>query len=507
MAQLKLSKNGKIVLGVLFIGALFALKVFFGDKIFPSKSISGSDLSESEKSEVIKVGVVTWGGYAGGEYFNEGFKASKESRFYKDYGILVEFKLIDDFNASREAFKTGEVDLLWQTADAFPTEVNGLKEFSPKIVFQSDWSRGGDAIVVRKGISQSNDLRGKKIAVAPMTPSHTFLLSLLESSGLSVSDIQIVQVANAMDAADLFKKQQVDAAVVWSPDDQACIEAVEGSKILLNTKTAGNIIADIFLAKEEFINSHRKELTSLVEGWLKGAAEINGSEEAKRKAAKILAEGLNQPEDFCYGAINNARLCTWGDNANFFNLSGKYDGVTGEDLYSNMTIAYTKASFVTGTVPAWRQISDASIVKAITNLNGPGDAPELQSSFTKKAEDTKTEAISSKKVTISFSTGSSILDDNAQYIIDKEFVAVAKGFSGAKIRIEGNTDNTGNPVSNQTLSEKRAQSVADYLIRVHKFDPNRITVVGNGQNKPVADNSSEEGRSKNRRTDFELIPQ
>jgi NitT/TauT family transport system substrate-binding protein len=65
----------------------------------------------------------------------------------------------------------------------------------------------------------------------------------------------------------------------------------------------------------------------------------------------------------------------------------------------------------------------------------------------------------------------------------------------------------GNPSSNKSLSEKRAQAVADYLIRNHGFDPNRITVIGNGQDKPVAENTTEEGRKKNRRTDFELIPQ
>jgi NitT/TauT family transport system substrate-binding protein len=49
--------------------------------------------------------------------------------------------------------------------------------------------------------------------------------------------------------------------------------------------------------------------------------------------------------------------------------------------------------------------------------------------------------------------------------------------------------------------------VADYLITQHGFDPNRFVVIGNGQDKPIEDNTSEEGRAKNRRTDFELIPQ
>ena len=84
--------------------------------------VSGDD------DDVIKIGVVTWGGYAGGQYFNEGFEASRNSRFYKDYGLKVEFKVLDDFEASRNAFRADEVNLLWATIDAFPTEVNGLSD-------------------------------------------------------------------------------------------------------------------------------------------------------------------------------------------------------------------------------------------------------------------------------------------------------------------------------------------------------------------------------------------
>ena len=63
--------------------------------------------------DIIKVGVVTWAGYAAGQYFNEGFEPSKQSRFYKDYGFALEFKVLDDFVASREAWKSNDVDPNW----------------------------------------------------------------------------------------------------------------------------------------------------------------------------------------------------------------------------------------------------------------------------------------------------------------------------------------------------------------------------------------------------------
>ncbi|MBK7609507.1 MAG: hypothetical protein IPI18_21080 [Saprospiraceae bacterium] len=139
---------------------------------------SGSSNSTGAFKDAIKVGVVTWGGYAGGQYFNEGFKANSRSRFVQEYGFPVDFKILDDVPVSREAWKNDEVNLLWCTIDALPTEIGGLADFDPVVVFQSDWSRGGDAIVARRGINTVNDLKGKKVAVAEMTPSILFIVDV-----------------------------------------------------------------------------------------------------------------------------------------------------------------------------------------------------------------------------------------------------------------------------------------------------------------------------------------
>ena len=457
--------------------------------------------------QTIRIGVVNWGGYAGGQYFNEGFAASKESRFYKEYGITVEFKLLDDLNDCRNAWKSDNIDLMWATVDAFTTEIKGLEEFEPQIIFQSDWSRGGDAVVVNRTIKNVADLKGKKVAFAEMTPSHTFLLWLLEAGNLLYSDIQPIKVANAIDAADLFKKGQVDAAVVWSPDDADCVAKVNGSKVLQSTKEASFIIADVFVAKKKYVDQHKEALKGLVEGWLKGAAEINSSPQAKQKAAKILALGLQQPEDFCLQAINNARLCTWGDNVNFFNTNSNYSGVTGEAIYNKMAVKFAKTGYPTDKISSWRLVGNSSIISSIT-LSGQGNEAEKTTSFTAASANMKTaEAISTKRISIAFRFGSSELDENAKYIIDNEFLDIAKSFANSRIRIEGNTDNVGSVGGNKSLSEKRAKAVVAYLVNEHRFDSNRFIVVGNGSDKPIEGNDSEEGRAKNRRTDFELLPQ
>lgn len=515
MKKTRLTPFAKLLIVAAVIGAVvFAIyKTPLKQYIFPEEGgnknnkTQNNNVKVSDDEKVIKIGVVTWGGYAGGQYFNKGFKPNKQSRYYTDYGFYVDFKVLDDFNASRSAWKTGEVDLLWATIDAFTTEINGLQEYEPQVVFQADWSRGGDAVVVQRGINSVNDLKGKKIAFAEMTPSHTFLLWLLEAGNLKFSDIEAVKVPSAIDAADLFKKGQVDAAVVWSPDDADCVEKVPGSKVLQSTKEASHIIADVFVAKKDYVNNNREMLKQLFEGWCIGASEINTSEASKKEASQILAEGLNMPEDFCYQAINNVRLCTYGDNLNFFGLNRDYKGLTGEDIYGKMEIKYAKIGYIEGSIPSWRLVGNPSIINSIS-LSGTEHAAEGKKEFTEVTDNLKEKkAISTKRVTIQFRSGSSELDDNMKRIIDLEFLDIAKSFSNARIRIEGNTDNVGSRATNIALSKKRAQTVADYLISEHSFDRNRFIIVGNGPDKPVAANTNDEGRAKNRRTDFELIPE
>lgn len=493
--------GGKWVLENTGVGEMIGL-----DSVNSSTTDAPTNNNEkpSSNDEVIRVGVVDWVGYAGGQYFNEGFEANKNSRFYKDYGLLVDFQVINDPETSLAAWKRGDLDLHWFTLDAFPTIYEGIKDYDPVIIFQADWSRGGDAIVVRRGINNVADLKGKKIAVAERTPSHSFLLWLLDAGGLSQSDVEIIPTSDAIQAGDFFKSQRVDAAVTWSPTDEECVRVVPGARILESTRSASNIIADIFFAKREYVQANRDKLQQLYEGWMIGAAEMGASEKAKEKAIQILAKGLGYPpEDIL---INNARHTTHGDNINFFGLNADYQGVTAGSLYRRMTQDYTELGYVESELPSWRSLAYPNIVQR-TNLNGGIHSAEAKKTFVQVTEDEadEKEAIATKRVSINFRTGEYQLDENAKYIIDREFVEIAKAFGNARIRIEGNTDSTGDRLGNILLSSRRAEAVRDYLVNEHNMDTNRFIVIGNGPDKPVAQNNTEDGRAQNRRTDFELV--
>ncbi|MDP9691011.1 UNVERIFIED_ORG: outer membrane protein OmpA-like peptidoglycan-associated protein [Pseudomonas mohnii] len=75
--------------------------------------------------------------------------------------------------------------------------------------------------------------------------------------------------------------------------------------------------------------------------------------------------------------------------------------------------------------------------------------------------------------------------------------------SVASIKVIGHTDSVGSDEYNQELSQKRASSVAEYLLSQH-VAPNKVTSEGKGESEPVADNDTEEGRAQNRRVELHI---
>ncbi|HQL42379.1 MAG TPA: OmpA family protein [Spirochaetota bacterium] len=109
--------------------------------------------------------------------------------------------------------------------------------------------------------------------------------------------------------------------------------------------------------------------------------------------------------------------------------------------------------------------------------------------------------------------GKSVIIDNIHFDFDKwyirkdsitildKLVEMMKKNPSLIVEVQGHTDSTGDKTYNQKLSEKRADAVAEYIIK-HGISPERISSRGYGETKPVASNETKEGRQKNRRTEF-----
>jgi|RhiMethySRZTD1v2_1073278.scaffolds.fasta_scaffold99552_3 OmpA-OmpF porin, OOP family len=101
---------------------------------------------------------------------------------------------------------------------------------------------------------------------------------------------------------------------------------------------------------------------------------------------------------------------------------------------------------------------------------------------------------------IHFATAKAEILPESRPIID-EIVSLLKNRPNLRIGVEGHTDNMGNPAANKTLSNARAKAVAE-AIAAAGISSNRLDPAGYGQERPIADNRTEEGRAKNRRVEL-----
>ncbi len=106
---------------------------------------------------------------------------------------------------------------------------------------------------------------------------------------------------------------------------------------------------------------------------------------------------------------------------------------------------------------------------------------------------------------VTFETSSAKLNPKSSVQLDN-LVALLKAYPKTNIRVEGHTDNTGNVDGNKKLSQARAEAVKMYMQK-KGIGGNRIEAVGFGAEKPLKDNSTEEGRAENRRVDFFVTAQ
>ena len=147
-----------------------------------------------------------------------------------------------------------------------------------------------------------------------------------------------------------------------------------------------------------------------------------------------------------------------------------------------------------------------TLVDRTTGINGfasalqPEQVPLQDRLDALGAKETETEITIRLAGSILFDFDSDAIRPDAQRSLG-EILEIVKAYSGRPVRVEGHTDSVASESYNEKLSQRRAQSVADWLT-AHGIEANRLKVGGWGETRPVADNTSPEGRQQNRRVEL-----
>jgi NitT/TauT family transport system substrate-binding protein len=437
--------------------------------------VRGHQTSAGLLGRPLRVGIVSWPGYAGGLVANNGLRASKDSDFWRNHKLLVQFILIPDEAQLRSDFasggKKGGVDVMWSTVDSLAQLLPALakKRVHPRAFMQVDWSRGADTIISSAGIECIEDLRGKRVAVSLAASQWLLEYSLENSSLTSVEKTEIrnqrITTKGSQEAYDLFVNGSVDAAVLWEPDATEAINRRSGANRLIDTSAAANLIADIMVAKEEFIQEHPEVIAAFIRGWL-----LDGTTKAVSNpmlAAKVLQE---EPDFETLGEETTRKLlgrvafATLDDNARMFGLA---DGdPLFEPLFNAASHLWTKNGYITAPVPA-EQAQDIRALREVYQA-------ELGSMAAKGSCGSER---MTKELSVVFPAGRAEFSSEAQRILDDEISLLLRTLTEFRFCVEAVTAQGTDPRRDLSLRQTREAEVIEHLVERYNLPRSQFVSV------------------------------
>ena len=491
----------------------------------PVKGVSGYKWNEEEKIVVFPINV--WFGWLPIIAANHGFAPNEESVFFKKYGFKVDLKLIDDPVIARDSFASGESHVLWGTLDMialFSPELMKDSRTAPRIFQQIDWSSGGDGIVVRGNIRSVKDLEGKTIVYAQNSPSQYFINNLLINAGISPSKVKHKYTSTAFEAAAAFvSDSSINACVSWAPDIYTIPEKIAGTRILTTTADANRLITDVWAARADFAKDHPDIIKGLVAGIFEGM-DLLKNNTTKVKAFQWMADGYGMKFDDIKSMEADAYTTNFAENKNFF--LNKNSPTNFERTWKNIIFVYRELGLI-GTPVRFDEIVDFSIIKELESSGQFKNQSAIQVSRFVPTSYRKVSAeapVITQTVRINFYPNSdniyepehnefgqpirnTLYDPSVDATLEKIARMVGQ-YERATVAIVGHTDSSMKgkvpEKAVKDLSQDRANSVRNALIRKYKFPSNKLIVTGKGWSEP-ADPTDKLNQALNRRVEIQVF--
>ena len=307
----------------------------------------------------------------------------------------------------------------------------------------------------------------------------------------------------------------VDAVATWTPGDVNVATKKGGLVTIASTKQYASQMSNQTIAIKKWAYDHRTDIENMIIALAQAGDQVRSFTEAKEFAAEVSTK-LYQEQNAAYWLkyyngieekdiqglkvnLGGSAVFNLNDMANTYGLGedkvDRYKAVY--NTFGNLMVKMYPSimpAFVT-----YEKAVDKSFLFSVISNN-----PELLQG---KAIETKyagqiTSAVSSKSYQIQFETGSANIKPGSYKTLDEIFESAVVA-EGLKLGVYGHTDNQGSDDVNIPLSQHRAEAVRTYLLR-KGLKQNQIEANGFGSEKPIADNSTETGRSKNRRVEIVL---
>ncbi|MCI0693321.1 ABC transporter substrate-binding protein [candidate division KSB1 bacterium] len=527
-----------------------------------STVLSGSPKSVSSAGAT-KLPVITWGGDIATIYANGGSTTSKGSSFDNE-GLEIEIFREDNFVTQAQKCLDGETPYLRGTmgminmaASAFAAKGVNLVPF-----YQLTWSTGGDAMVVRGNIKRVRDLRGKKITLQAYGPHLEYLGKVLADDGLTFRDVTLVWLPDltlppydtkgmATDPASAMRADPtIDAALAIIPDALALTSggnvgtgaemSVKGAKILLTTKTASRIIADVYAVRSDYLERNRSEVEKLTHGLLRAqeALQLLQQQKSSRQAENL--QLLGKAADILLGSpqatadaealLGDCEFVGYPGNVAFFTGQGtlrNFERLTSEIQSSLLSLGLLSAKAPLNQAN-WDYAKLSAGLKNTAGVTLAKPAFDPKKVEKKLAVETETWAEEGTLFLseINFEPNQNDFPESKYAVDFQKALELAQTYAGALFVVEGHSDplgvlkarqqNESPAVINQmiqsakNLSYERAQAVVKSFLAYAKrrsiaLDESRFVPAGLGINSPKYNPpKTKEEWNANRRVVFRL---
>ena len=500
--------------------------------VAPLKQVARTNVGAVKQSGSIQLPIITWGADIGTIYANGNSTTTQTGSLFAEANLDFTLVREDNFANQIKAYLRGDSPYLRCTLGMCAQALELLAEdprTKPVVISQLSWSAGGDALVVKSGIKTTKDLKGKTIALQAYGPHVDYLTKILADAGLGMKDVQVKWLADLTATDDTpmaaFYESNIDAAFVIIPDALALTsngsvgtgaeDSVKGAKILLSTKTANRIVADIYAVRTDYFKSNRADVEKFVHTLFKAQEKVSSVMAGKgedrtsllKTTGKILLDSAEAVAD-SEGLYLDMEFAGYAGNVKFF---------TDHKYPRNMQRLATDVQ---------KQFMSLGLIGGINALEHAGwnygklqaGLSNTQASTSSRFDSSAVNSIVARKQqqgTLSqgelFSFEVFFKPNQNTFSVDlyenafKRVIDLASTYGGALITIEGHSDPMGflrerkNGASQlvmtrvkqsaKNLSLTRANGVRDEIIKYSgglsiAMDPGQFAVVGHGITQP-----------------------
>jgi NitT/TauT family transport system substrate-binding protein len=278
----------------------------------PAADTAGSG-GGGEELAPVRLAFSTWNGYAG-------LVIGVEGGIFEEEGLDVKYTVIEDPVQRFNALKAGELDAVATTPDTFSR--NYARGIETVQVLGLDASVGGDGIVAEKEITSVGQLKGQKVAVSEGSTSQWFLAYVLDQDGLSLDDVEQVNLTSG-DAGAAFAAGRVPVAVTWEPWLTRAEQNPDGH-VLVSTEKYPDIITDQVGFTPEFVQENPETVKAFVRAYGKVMDYVNQNPD---EAFDYATDYLGQSVDDIKATLETVPLWTLEESQEFYGTADAPGGI------------------------------------------------------------------------------------------------------------------------------------------------------------------------------------